>query len=246
VTPLTPLRQNRGNDYSGENATVHWVLSDAVLEPWNAARKKLSVSLNTLLTGALFLASQRTHRAKGLPLGRTNAQLLMETRPRDKAFVSFANHLTFLDAEANLAKDTEPTELLRSIQRQVERQRDRATPIKRLLCERGFVSILPLEQIQSMIFDTKRPAYNLNFSNLIPLEFPPIAGEGWAVDDVMITTPVAPRHGMVLTVIRYGGKLVFNFNHKTSAATREEAVELCEAFRGVLAEMTGVAGGEIV
>jgi hypothetical protein len=90
-----------------------------------------------------------------------------------------------------------------------------------------------------MIFETKRPSYNLNFSNLIPLEFPVLGGEGWGVDDVMITTPVAPRHGMVLTVIRYGGKLVFNFNYKTTAATKEQAEELCDAFRALLGEMTG-------
>jgi hypothetical protein len=239
ASPLTPLLQNKSNDYSGENATVHWVLGDAVLGPWNAARKRLGVSLNTLLTGALMLATQRIHRAKGLPLGRTNAQLLMETRPRDRPFVSFANHLTFLDAEADLAKADDHGALLKSIQKQVEQQRDNATPTKRLLVERGFVAILPLEQIQKMIFETKRPSYNLNFSNLIPLEFPVLGGEGWGVDDVMITTPVAPRHGMVLTVIRYGGKLVFNFNYKTTAATKEQAEELCDAFRALLGEMTG-------
>ncbi|MGO8998185.1 MAG: condensation domain-containing protein [Polyangiaceae bacterium] len=241
VTPLTPLLQNRSNDYSGENGTVHWVVSDAVLEPWNAARKRLQVSLNTLLTGALMLANQRVHRARGLPLGRTNAQLLMETRPRDKPFVSFANHLTFLDAEANLARVSDSAALLRSIQKQVERQRDHATPIKRLLIERAFVLVMPLEQIQKLIFDTKRPAYNLNFSNLIPLEFAALGGEGWRVDDVMITTPVAPRHGIVLTVIRYGGKVVFNFNYKTTAATREQTAELCGAFRTVLEELTGAS-----
>jgi hypothetical protein len=243
LTPLTPLLQNRSNDYSGENGTVHWALADTVLEPWNAARKRLSVSLNTLLTGALMLANQRVHRAKGLPLGRTNAQLLMETRPRDRPFVSFANHLTFLDAEANLAKTEDPAALLQSIQKQVDAQRDHATPFKRLLCERGFVGILPLEQIQGIIFDSRRPAYNLNFSNLIPLEFPALGGDGWGVDDVMITTPVAPRHGIVLTVIRYGGKLVFNFNYKTTAATREQTEELCAAFRAVLTELTGTDGG---
>jgi hypothetical protein len=242
VTPLTPLLQNRSNDYSGENCTVHWAVGDAVLAPWNAARKRLDVSLNTLLTGALMLANQRVHRARGLPLGRTSAQLLMETRPRERPFVSFANHLAFLEAEADLSRVSDPAELLRSIQAQVVRQRDRARPIKRLLAERAFVLLVPLEQIQKMIFETSRPAHNLNFSNLIPLDFPKLEGEGWGVDDVMITTPVAPRHGVVLTVIRYGGKLVFNFNYKSTAATRELVDELVAAFRGAMREMTGAEG----
>jgi hypothetical protein len=245
VTPLTPLLQNRSSDYSGENCTLHWAVGDGVLEPWNAVRKRLEVSLNTLLTGALMLANQSVHRARGLPLGRTSAQLLMETRPRERPFVSFANHLAFLEAEADLSRVSDSAELLRSIQAQVVSQRDRARPIKRLLAERAFVLLVPLEQIQKMIFETSRPAHNLNFSNLIPLEFPKLEGEGWGVDDVMITTPVAPRHGVVLTVIRYGGKLVFNFNYKSTAATRELVEELIAAFRQAMREMTGAEGETI-
>ena len=239
LTPLTPLLQNRSNDYSGENGTVHWALDDGVLEPWTAARKRLGVSLNTLLTGALMLANQRVHRAKGLPVGRTNAQLLMETRPRDKGFVSFANHLAFLYAEADLGADLAPAALLAAIQAQVVRQRDHATAIKRLLAERLFVMLVPLEEIQKMLFDTTRPTSNLNFSNLIPLEFADLGGEGWSVEDVRITTPVAPRHGIVLTVIRYRGKLVFNFNYKSTAATRELAEEVRKAFAAVMEELSG-------
>jgi hypothetical protein len=241
ASPLTPLLQNRSNDYSGENATIHWSLPDAALGPWDAARKRLGVSLNTLLTGALMLANQRVHRAKGLPLGRTNAQLLMETRPRateGAPFLSFANHLTFLEAEADLGKATDPAALVQSIQAQVTAQREQATPIKRLLGERFFVGLLPLEQVQRIIFESSRPQYNLNFSNLIALEFPMLEGEGWRVEDVLITTPVAPRHGIVLTVIRYGGRLVFNFNYKSTAATRELTEEIRTQFEAVMAEMT--------
>jgi hypothetical protein len=246
ATPLVPLHQNLGNDYSGENATVHWVVGDGVLDAWNAARKRLGgVSLNTLLTGALFLANQRWHRARGLPVGRTNAQLLMETRPRGREFVSFANHLAFLDSEADLGKSFQPEALLASLQAQVVQQRDRDVPVKRLLLERLGVLLLPLAQLQTMIFESKRPAYNLNFSNLIPLEFAPLEGDGWAVREVLITTPVAPRHGIVLTVIRYRGRLAFNFNCKTTAATVEETRGLCEEFRAVMREMTGSEGEAI-
>ena len=54
---------------------------------------------------------------------------------------------------------------------------------------------------------------------------------------MLITTPAAPRLGIALTVIRYGGRLFFNFNYKASAATREQTEELCRRFQGVLAEL---------
>jgi hypothetical protein len=241
--PLVPLLQNRSNDYTGENGTIHWLEDDKILGPWNAARKRFDVSLNTLLTGAFMLANQRIHRRKGLPVGRTNAQLLMETRPRAKspatAFVSFANHLTFLEAEADLDARSDPAALLTSIQKQVVGQMKRGEPIKRLLGERWFILRLPLEDIQKVIFDTSRPSSSLNFSNMIALELPHLGGDGWRVEELMGTTPVAPRHGVALVALRYGGKVVFNFNYKSSAATREFALELCEEFQRVMSELSG-------
>jgi hypothetical protein len=94
--------------------------------------------------------------------------------------------------------------------------------------------------MQRFVFESKRPAYNLNFSNLIPLEFPALGGEGWAVDKVLITTPVTPRTGIALTAIRYRGRVVFNFNYKSSAATRAETEALCRCFQEALAALTGV------
>ncbi len=244
MTPLTPLHQNRSNDYSGENGTVFWLVDDAILTRWNAARKRFDVSLNTLLTGALMLANQRLHRAKGLPVGRTNAQLLMETRPRQKdpsdkaAFLSFGNHLTFLHAEADLGKVSDPKTLLTSLQKQVVQQIDRAMPTKHLLGERWFVLHLPLEELQREVFESVRPLYNLNFSNMIPLEFADLGGDGWLVEQILGTTPVAPRNGMALVCIRYHGKLVFNFNYKTTAATREFAEEMRAEFEKVMEDIT--------
>ena len=234
IKPLVPLLQNVSNDYSGENATIHWQVQDEVLGPWNTLRKERGVSLNTLLTGALFLANQRWHRSEGASLGRTSAQLLMETRPRGDVFASFANHLAFLEVEADLGRAWEPAALFATLHAQAVRQRDRAEPLKRLVCERAFVLGMSLAQMRKIIFETSRPAHSLNFSNLISLEFPTLGGEGWTVEDVFITTPVAPRHGIVLTVIRYAGKITFNFNYKTSAVTRAQASRLCEAFRDVL------------
>src|SRR6185312_445380 len=76
--PVVPLAQNRSNDYTGDNGTVHWIVGDDVLDRWNAARKRLGVSLNSLLTAAMFAANQRWHRARGAPLGRTASTLVME------------------------------------------------------------------------------------------------------------------------------------------------------------------------
>lgn len=238
LRPVVPLLQNRSNDYTGENGTVHWSLPDDVLAGWNAARKRLGVSLNSLLTAALLRANQRLHRARGLPLGRTAGTLVMETRPRDGSFRSFANHLATIDVEAPLDRLDDPVALARRVQAQVDRQRAASTPLKRLLCERQLVARMPLEQLQRLVFESKRPTYNLNFSNLLALPFPRLGGDGWAVEEVLITTPVTPRSGIVLTAIRYGGRVVFNFNYKASAVSREDTEALRAEFEGAIGELT--------
>jgi hypothetical protein len=236
--PTVPLAQNRSNDYRGDNGTVHWILGDDALPAWNAARKRIGASLNSLLTAALFAASARQHRARRLPLGRTTSTLIMETRPRDGGFVSFANHLATLDVELPLDRSGDPGAMARAIQAQVDRQRRANRPFKRLLAERALVLGMTLRQMQKIVFQSKHPTYNLNFSNLIALDFPTLGGDGWLVDEVLITTPVTPRTGIALTAIRYHGRLVFNFNYKASVATRDETEALCREFQGVVAELT--------
>ncbi len=232
--PLNPLKQNQSNDYTGENGTVHWTVDAATIDTWNQARKRIGCSLNSLLTAALFIANRDWHRALGITIGRVTTSMQMETRPRDGGFVSFANHLATIDAEARLDGEIDPPALARAVQAQVDLQRARRTPIKRLLCERHVVARMPLEAMQRFVFESKRPAYNLNFSNLIPLEFPVLAGDGWSVEDVLITTPVTPRTGMALTVIRYRARAIFNFNYKASALTRAETEALCQHFQAAV------------
>lgn len=244
VRPLTPLVQNESNDYTGANGTVRWVIADDALEAWRAARKDMGVSLNSLLTAALFLANGRWHREMGRPLGRTNAGLPMETRPRS-GFRSFANHLATLYVELRLDRDLEPAAAARSIQAQVRRQRDTARPIKRHVCERAVAAGMSMDQMQKLVFESKAPAYNLNFSNLIPLPFPDLDGPGWQVDEVLVTTPVGPRSGIVLTIIRYRGRLCFNFNYTASAVTRSQTATLARHLRDVLEEMTGYTATEL-
>jgi hypothetical protein len=237
VRPVRALAQNRSNDYTGANGTVHWLVDDRVLDGWNGARKQLGVSLNSLLTAALFLANRRWHEALGISVGRVNGTLVMETRPRDGSFRSFANHLATLEVELPLDRVEDLGELARQVQAQVQAQRDSQRPIKRFLGERVFVQGMTVAQMQQLIFESERPAFNLNFSNLIALDFPSLGGEGWTVDEVLITTPVGPRTGIVLTAIRYRGRLCFNFNYKESAVARAEVERLCGAFQAVLGEL---------
>jgi hypothetical protein len=239
VRPVATLAQNQSNDYTGTNGAIRWVIDDDAIGAWRPAHDQMGASLNSLLAGAWFLANQRWHRALGRRLGRVNASMVMETRPRDGTFRSFANHLATLEVELPLERDLDPPDAVRSIHAQVARQRRRGRPIKRLLCERALVARMPLDKLQQLVFESKRPAYNLNLSNLIPLEFPVMAGDGWRVEEVLITTPVTPRGGIALTVIRYGGRICFNFNYAASAITATQTAELAAHFREVLQAMTG-------
>ncbi len=235
--PLSPLLQNRSNDYTGQNGTVHWRVDDSVLVSWNAVRKRIGCSLNSLLTAALFVANDRVGRARGVAAGRTVAQLLMETRPRDGGFVSFANHLATMKVEVDLARAPDLEPMARDIQAQVDVLRDSHRPIKRYLAERQWLALMTLQEAQPFIFETKFPAYQLDFSNLIALELPPLGGDGWSVDEIYPTTPVAPRTGIALTVIRYRGSLCFNFNYKASAVSRADTEALVVEFQSLLAAL---------
>ena len=219
VRPLAVLVQNESADYTGWNGAIRWVIEDSALERWQPARDKLGASLTSILTGALFLANQRWHRELGRELGRVSCSLVMETRPRDGNFRSFANHLATLEAELPLDRDLDPAVAVQSVHAQIKRQLARKRPQKRLVCERAIVAGMPLDKLQALVFDAKRPAFNLTLSNLIPLDFPVMAGAAWTVEEVLITTPVTPRNGIVLTVIRYNGRLCFNFNHAESAVS---------------------------
>ena len=97
---------------------------------------------------------------------------------------------------------------------------------------------MTLAQMQRLVFESKHPSYNLTFSNLDRARLPALAGDGWRVEEVLITTPVTPRTGVALTAIRYGGRLTFNFNYKSTASTRDETAAIADEFARVLAELT--------
>jgi hypothetical protein len=245
LRPNAMLVQNESADYTGPNGAVRWVIDDRALDAWQRARKQLGVSQSALLTAALYVATQRWHRELGRRLGRVNASLVMETRPRDGSFVSFANHLATLEVELHLDRDLDPPDAARALHAQLKRQLDSNRPIKRLVCERAVVAGMPLDKLQAIVFGAKRPAFNLNLSNLIPLDFPVLSGPGWTVDEVLITTPVTPRNGIALTVVRYHGRICFNFNYAASAVTAAQATELARRFRDALATLSGYTPTEL-
>ena len=244
VRPTSVLVQNESNDYTGANGSVRWIVDDAALEGWQRARKELGVSQSALFMAALFVAAQRWHRDLGRTLGRVNASLVMETRPRDGAFASFANHLATLEVDLRLDRDLDPAGAARSLHAQLKRQLDRGRPIKRLVFERAIVAGMPLDKLRAFVFDAKHPAFNLNLSNLIPLDFPVLRGDGWTVDEVLITTPVTPRNGIALTVVHYNGRVCFNFNFTASVVSAEQTTELARRFRDALAQLTGTTPTE--
>jgi len=239
-SPLTPMLQNQSRDYTGDNGTLHLDLPDTLLERLRGARERASVSLNSCLTGALLEAAARWHRQLGKPLGRTVTRLLVETRPRDRAFLSFANHLAMHEVSVDLRRTPGAVAAMQQVQREVDAQRASQTPLQQLLAQRIFVLAFPLADLQRIVFESRQLSSNLDFSNLIALACPPMRGAGWRVGALRVTTTVAPRTGIIVTVLRYDGRLTFNFNYKSSAATREETRAFAEQFAAVLSELAGV------
>jgi hypothetical protein len=236
--PLRPLYHNRSRDYRGPNATLHWTLDRKALDAWKPLRERHGVSLNTLLTAAYLRAQQRWNRELGIEPGLTRITLVAETRPRHGGFRSFANHLGALLAQLPLDQDLEPLAMMASIQEQVRRQARADAPRKRLVFERATTAAIPLENMRKACFEGTGLGAQLSFSNLISLPFPRLAGPGWSIEAVHITTPVIPPFGVLLTVIRYGDEICFNFNHKATLVTREQIADLVDHFEAALAEMT--------
>jgi hypothetical protein len=237
--PLVTLRENGSRDYRGSDGMVHIALDGGLLERWRPARERHRVSLAALLAGALFLASQRWNREGGVRPGRTVMTLVAETRPRHGRFRSFANHLSGLIVELPLERELAPLDMLRSIDAQLRAQVASHSHKKRLVFERASTRGLPLALMRQALFDPKqRLSANLTLSNLIALRLPKLAGSGWSIEAIEITTPILPPFGVMLTVIDYNGKLRFNLNHKESIVPRAQALELARHFEQALADVT--------
>lgn len=234
--PITRLPSNTKLDFFGENDAVHLVLSDALLAQWKPARKAIKVGLSAWLLAAILIAIRRWSIQENVKPGWTVAQLAAETRPRD-GFRSFANHLSTFNIGIDLSEQPDPIELMQSIHAQMIQDRDKGEYLKRAFFENKMVHILPMHKLRKEIFATKHPETNLAFSNLIALPFPTMQGAGWKVERLRIMTPNVPPHGLVPTVTRYNGELVFNFNFKNSVITRTQTEKLVTIFERVLNEL---------
>lgn len=239
LRPTKPHPQNLSNDYTGSNGTVHVVYSAAAKERWRPAHKDAGVSLNTLLTAALFITSGRFAAARGGKPGMTNATLIAETRPRDGSFVSFANHLTSFYAAADLSGEPDPAEVMRQLHEGVGGQAEAGSHIDKLVVEHYLAQFMPVDAMRKIVMESKRAPFNLNFSNLIPLKFDAMHMPRCSVERMLVSTPATPRCGIVLTVVRYGDEITFNFNYKASVVGRRDVEEFAATFEQVLEELTG-------
>ncbi len=237
LRPLTPLFQNLPTDYTGPNRTRHLDLDDTVLETWRPRYRAAGLSLNTVLTTALFVANQRWNAEHGVVARKTNAFLIAETRPRDGSFQSFANHLASFVVDLPLHRSWSLERLLQSLQEQMVFRAGRRLHLKRYVFERAVGLVLPLGVLRKAVLEPATVPVNLNFSNLIPLPFPLLEGPDWCGERWRITTPVTPRTAVVLTVIRYRGQLTFNFNHKVGIVSAEQIEALVGHFEQALGEV---------
>ncbi len=243
LRPLTPLFQNLPTDYTGANRTRHLDLDDRVLAEWRPRYRAAGLSLNTLLTTALFVAMDRWNAEHGVQAKKTNAFLIAETRPRDGSFDSFANHLASFVVDLPLHRGWPLERLLHSIQDQMRSRASRNLHLKRYVFERAAGLLLPVGALRKAVLQPATVPTNLNFSNLIPLPFPLLEGQDWRGERWRITTPVTPRTAVVLTVIRYRGQLTFNFNHKVGIVSAEQIDGLVDHFRQALDEVVATLPG---
>ncbi len=234
LRPLTPLFQNLPNDYTGPNRTRHLDLDDQALATWRPRYRAAGLSLNTVLTVALFVANQRWNADHRVVARKTNAFLIAETRPRDGSFQSFANHLASFVVDLPLHRGLPLAQLCRDLHAQMVFRAKHRLQFKRYIFERAMGLILPVGVLRQAVLQPTTVPVNLNFSNLIPLPFTPLEGPGWCAERCRITTPVTPRTAVVLTVIRYRGQLTFNFNHKVGIVSAEQIEGLVGHFQQAL------------
>ena len=228
--PLLPVAWNRGTDYSGANETLHLRLDDDCLDAWAAARRERGVSTNSLFAAAYLRATRTTSEGDTTPADRLRCELIAETRPRDGSFVSFANHLSAYAVEIAGPMWRDLWTTAEAVQKQVRAEHDAEAHLERVLFQAWGVRRLPIDTLRELVLDRAELKAQCGFSNLIPLPFPTLEGEGWQVDEILVSTPAAPPHGLVLTAMRYGGRLTFNFNVAVSVVGLDAARALADAF----------------
>jgi hypothetical protein len=249
LMPMQPLRCNLGADYSGKNRTEFLVLPAARLEAWRAPRKRLGLSSNALLSSALLTALSRWSVRHGVHPGRTRLLLPVDVRPRDRAFDSFANHLSSVLLRCDLARPPLLLELARDLTSQSARQLAARLPWKRLLFETFAGRLMSVHTLRKLVFEKRNLFACYSFSNLLPLGVPGAGedgrwrGQGFEVEALEVTTPCTPPQGANTTVLRYGDQVSFNFNYKDSVLEPALVKDLVASFEEALAETTALLSG---
>jgi len=245
LAPVDQLYLNRWCDEPGGNDVVHYHLDDAVLERLGEIKRRTGFSTNDILTTALGLALARWSGDRGTEVRRFNILIPADMRPRHSSVRSFANHLSSYLVDFDRARMPDARAMLEATYSQVRRQAAVQEPQKKLLAENAVAGFTPISWIQGAMYSAKRTPLNYSFSNLIPISPRDNGGmfgtRTWTACHLRILTPNAYLNGVNTTVIRYAGKLCFNFNHKTGVVPRQEVEDLVERFEEALAEVVFAA-----
>jgi Condensation domain len=248
LTPVDQLYCNRWSDEPGRNDVLHYHLDDSVLDIFREIKQQEGFSTNDLLTAALGLALARWSADHDTPVRRFNVLSPADMRPRHDPPRSFANHLSSYLVDFDRERMPDARSTLEAVHRQVRQQALIREPHKKLLAENSVARFTPVRWINKAIYRARSTPLNYSFSNLIPISPKHHGGmfgtRTWTASHLRILTPNAYLNGTNTTVIRYAGRLCFNFNFKDGVIPREHVGQLVEHFGGALAEVVAAARNE--
>jgi NRPS condensation-like uncharacterized protein len=249
--PPDQLVCNQPGDYSGHNKVSHLYLGEDFQARARELRQRTGFSMNDLLSASLGLSLAEWSAALGFPVKHFNLLMPADVRPRGWSQVSFANHLSSFLVDFDLARVSDPLEVLASVHQQIRRQATRLAPVKKVLAEMFVARRMSLGRVRQAVFAAQHTILNLPFSNLITIS--PTENGGrfattrWSGEDLRIMTPCAWLQGVNTTVIRYNRRLCFNFNHKASAIDTPLVEDLMGRFHrradGLAGQALGQAAG---
>ncbi len=245
VAPVDQLYCNRWADEPGRNDVYHYLLDDEVLDELRGIKRRHGFSPNDVLTTALARALALWSDDHDTAVRRFNVLIPADVRPRRDAPRSFANHLSSFIVDYDRVRMPDARSMLEATARQVRAQARGRIPHRKLLAEASVARLTPISWIQKAMYAARTTPLNYSFSNLIPIS--PTARGGrfgtrrWTATDLRILTPNAYLNGTNTTVIRYAGKLCFNFNFKDGVVPREHVEQLVERFEQQLGETVAAA-----
>ncbi len=246
LRPPDQLVSNLPGDYTGHNQVHHrWVEAEQIAQIREL--RTAGVSTNDVLSSAMALALSQWSEDHGHPVRRFNLLIPADVRPRPWLLESFANHLSSFLVDLSLDRYDGPLDLLDSLRGQIRRQARRRDHITKVLAEILVARMMPLGRIRDAVFAPQRTMLNFPFSNLVAIS--PADNDGrlgtrrWIGEDLRIMTPCAWLQGTNATVIRYGGRLCFNFNHKASMVDRPMVGALADRYEQHLSALVTAVRG---